>query len=58
VGGSAPAPPENWDELLAALEKAHRDFRDLIASASDADLSENVHFFTAPKTMGEISRMD
>jgi len=56
--GKPPAPPEKWDDLLAALEKAHQEFRDLIASASDDDLNEIVHFFTAPKTMGEISRLD
>jgi uncharacterized damage-inducible protein DinB len=57
--GSKPAkPPEKWDELLDALEQAHQQFRDLIASASDEDLDVIVHFFTAPKTMGPISRLD
>ena len=56
--GTPPAPPENWDELLAALEQANRDFRDLVSNASDDDLHHNVHFFSGPKTMGEISRKD
>jgi uncharacterized damage-inducible protein DinB len=43
---------------MATLEKAHKEFRDLIASTPDAKLSENVHFLSAPKTMGEISRID
>lgn len=56
--GKPPKPPEDWEALLGALEKAHQDFRNLVASASDEDLSGNVHFFVAPKTMGEISRLD
>jgi uncharacterized damage-inducible protein DinB len=56
--GTPPSAPENWDELLAGLEKASQEFRDLVAGASDETLSENVHFFTGPKTMGEISRKD
>jgi uncharacterized damage-inducible protein DinB len=58
VGGKMPEPPEDWDELLATIEKAHQGFRALIASASDEDLSGIVHFFTAPKTMGDITRLD
>jgi uncharacterized damage-inducible protein DinB len=58
VSGPMPKPPENWDDLLAALEKAHQDFRDLVASAPAEALSEKVHFFTAPKTLGEITRLD
>lgn len=57
-GGGPAKPPERWDELLATLEKVHQDFRTLIASASDEDLETVVHFFTAPKTMGELTRLD
>ncbi len=56
AGGALPEPPQKWDDLLAALEKATRDFRSLVASASEADLSQTVHFFTGPKTMGEYTR--
>jgi len=56
--GKPPEAPESWDDLLAALEKAHQEFRDLVSGASDETLHENVHFFTAPKTMGEMSRKD
>ena len=59
VGGAGtPKPPEDWDELLAALEKAHKDFRELVAAASDAELEEDVHFMVGPKQMGAISRKD
>jgi uncharacterized damage-inducible protein DinB len=56
--GSPPPAPERWEDLLAAIEKAHQDFRALVASASDETLMGKVHFFTAPKTMGEITRLD
>ena len=58
VTGAPERPPEKWSDLLAALEQAHQEFRDLVASASDEELHETVHFFTAPKTMGPISRLD
>ena len=56
--GTTPRPPEDWDALLAALEKAHQDFRDLVSSATEEDLHGIVHFFVAPKTMGEYTRID
>ncbi len=56
--GTPPKPPETWSDVLEAIEKGHKDFRDVIASAPDAKLSEKVHFFTAPKTMGETSRLE
>ena len=58
AGGAPPKPPEQWEDLLAALEKAHAEFRAVVASATDEQLNEKVHFFTAPKTMGEITRLD
>src|SRR3954453_6370887 len=59
VGGAGPPkPPEDWDEMLAMLEKVHSDFRDLVAAASDAELEENVHFMVGPKQMGAMSRKD
>lgn len=57
IGGRTPAHPlESWDELLSALEKAHADFRQIVAAASEDDLNVEVHFFTAPKTMGTYTR--
>lgn len=58
AGGKPPSPPETWSDQLAALEQAHKDFRELVASASDEDLEQTVKFFTAPKTMGDIRRLD
>lgn len=58
AGQTMPQPPEKWSDLLAALEKASADYRSLIANASVEELGQKVHFFVAPKTMGELTRMD
>ena len=58
VAGKPPQAPKEWDELLAALEKAHQEERKLVEAASDHDLEQKVHFFVAPKTMGEYSRLE
>jgi uncharacterized damage-inducible protein DinB len=57
--GSTPRKaPEAWSELLDELESAYSSFRELVASATEEELEEKVHFLVAPKTMGEISRKD
>jgi uncharacterized damage-inducible protein DinB len=56
-GGSGMAAPDSWDEVLGALEQQHKAFGDLIRSTPDDQLHENVTFFTGPKQMGEISRL-
>ena len=56
--GKPPAPPENWSEILDAVEKSYSEFRELIAAASVEELDGKVHFMTAPKTLGEWPRMD
>ncbi len=56
-GGESPPPPDSWDELLDALEEAHRSFGDLIRETPDEELQKSVRFFVAPKTMGDVPRM-
>jgi uncharacterized damage-inducible protein DinB len=56
--GQAPPPPDTWKEILTALETAHRQFADLIAATPDDELLRKVRFFTAPKTIGEIPRLE
>lgn len=56
--GKPPEPPASWDALLAALEKGHKDFGDLIRKTPDGKLFEPVRFFVAPKTMGEVPRIE
>jgi uncharacterized damage-inducible protein DinB len=57
-GSKPPAAPEKWSDLLDQLEQAYAGFRALVASASEEELNETVHFFVAPKTMGELTRKD
>ena len=56
--GKPPAVPETFPEIVSAFEKASKDWRQLIASTSDAELEKKVHFFVGPKQMGEYSRLD
>jgi uncharacterized damage-inducible protein DinB len=56
--GDTPKAPKSWDAVLAAVEKSHEDFGDLIRGASDADLQKKVKFFVAPKQLGDWSRLD
>src|SRR5205085_10497043 len=58
LGGGMPKAPEKWSDILEGVEGAYKSFRALVAGASDDELHENVHFFVAPKTMGEISRIN
>ena len=46
------------EDVITALEKAHRDFGALVASFSDEQLREPVTFLVAPKTPGPSPRMD
>jgi len=55
--GQMPQAPADWEDLLAAIEKAHTDYRAVVESFSDAQLMENVKFFSAPKTMGDYQRI-
>jgi len=52
-----PQPPSDWTDVLDAVERANVEFRALIDSYGDADLMQEVTFFVAPKTMGNIKRL-
>jgi uncharacterized damage-inducible protein DinB len=55
-GGSQP--PAQWSDLLAALESAHKEFGDMVRETPEDELEQHVKFFTAPKTMGDVKRID
>ena len=57
-GAAPPEPPESWDEILAALEKAHREFGELVRNAPDEELHRTAKFFTGPGQMGDVPRLD
>jgi uncharacterized damage-inducible protein DinB len=56
--GGAPPPPAAWEDVLESVERSHREFGDLVRSLSEDALSQAVSFFTAPKTMGKVPRME
>lgn len=56
--GEGPKPPESWDSLLADLESEHNRFGDMVRATSDEVLREKVKFFSGPKALADISRMD
>ncbi len=58
MGGTQPEPPEAYEEILAALGPAQQEYAELIRATPEEELFEMVRFFTAPKTIGELSRLD
>jgi hypothetical protein len=57
-GGTPPAAPESWNEVLGAIEAAHVDFRNAFASYTDEQLLEPIKFFAGPKTLTDVPRID
>jgi uncharacterized damage-inducible protein DinB len=55
--GAMPPAPASWTDLLAAFEKAHTDFGNLVRGMSDEQLNESVKFMTGPKAMGDMPRI-
>jgi len=55
--GSAPPPPDKWEDVLTQLEKAHTDFAAVMNGLTEQQLTENVTFMVAPKTPGPVQRL-
>jgi uncharacterized damage-inducible protein DinB len=53
-----PTPPESLNELLAAYDTAHTKTVSTIRDMSDDDLQATFKFFVAPKTMGDVRKID
>lgn len=53
-----PKAPATLPEVIAAYEQGHRALVDQVKRTSDADLNKTVKFFTGPKKMGDVRRMD
>jgi uncharacterized damage-inducible protein DinB len=56
--GKAPEPPETWDEVIAALEKAHVEFADVVRSYTPEQFQEPIKFFVGPGQLGDFTRED
>jgi uncharacterized damage-inducible protein DinB len=55
--GAMPAPPEKWDDLLKAIEKAQSDYEQMIRSTSEEDLLKPIKFFGGPKKLIDMPRI-
>lgn len=53
-----PPMPESWDEILGALEAAHRDFANLIRATPDERMLDTVEFLTGPNQTGRYTRLE
>jgi hypothetical protein len=58
AAGPPPEPPASWEEILTALEHAHRDYAELIRATPPHELTDKVEFLMGPQRLGEISRID
>jgi uncharacterized damage-inducible protein DinB len=53
-----PPMPETLDEIVEAFEAAHGRVMAVVRGMSDEDLRQTVQFFVAPKTLGDIPKID
>ncbi len=53
-----PKAPETYSDTITAYEKAHRHFVEHITRTPEAELNKTVKFFTGPKQMSDLRRMD
>jgi uncharacterized damage-inducible protein DinB len=54
--GQMPPPPEKWEDVVGALEKAHREFGDLVRGLSDEEFEQPVKFFVGPGKLTDWPR--
>ena len=56
---AAPPPaPDTLDQIVEAFEAAHARVVGLVRAMSEADLRDTVQFPVAPKTMGDVPKLD
>jgi uncharacterized damage-inducible protein DinB len=54
---SFPPAPESFDAILGAIEQGHEKIARLVRGLPDEELFKTVQFPTAPKTIGEMPRI-
>jgi hypothetical protein len=55
--GAMPPAPASWDEVVAAFEKAHAEFGELVAGLDDDALAASVKFFAGPGRLADWPRI-
>jgi uncharacterized damage-inducible protein DinB len=53
-----PAAPESYQDLVDAVEQSFKRTAALLEQMPDAQIGETVKFFTGPKTLGDIPKLD
>ncbi len=56
--GKMPPPPGTMQDVISTYEKAYRALVERVKKTPDAELNTTVKFYTAPKQMGDIRKMD
>lgn len=56
--GKPPGAPDSWDAVLQGVETAHAELVEQLRAMPDEQLEGTVKFMTAPKTMGDVRRLD
>ncbi len=56
--GKPAEPPASWDAIVEAIEGSHREFGELVRATPPEKLDQTIKFFVAPRTMGDVRRMD
>jgi len=56
--GKMPQAPGSLPEVISTYETAHRAFVERVRRTPEAELNKTVKFFTAPKQMGDVRKMD
>jgi hypothetical protein len=57
MSAGLPAAPEDWGQVLAAVEKAHGDYGNLIRGLSDEEFLAPVKFMAGPAKFADFPRM-
>jgi uncharacterized damage-inducible protein DinB len=57
LGGGFPKAPDTWDEVVSAFKQNHADVIEALEQARDEDFTGTVKFFTGPKTVGDVPKM-
>ena len=53
-----PEKPGSWDAIVHEVERAFKHWGDKVRKTPESDLNKTVKFFTGPKQMADIRRMD
>ncbi len=55
--GPMPAAPASWDEVVRAFDKSRTETLDMLRGMRDEEFAGTTQFFTAPKTFGDIPKV-